>query len=134
MSWVGALVIVVAVYLAANFALRRFGLFSSALSSESLRELIARREEPPLVRVAGHDHVTYRKGALAMYLVQVRLGEDAVNPRRGPPLVAHRFTVITTLSRSVPILERNLVEIGLAARCARVRASDIAVLALRARG
>ena len=45
-------------------------------------------------------------------------------------LVAHRFTVITTLSRSVPILERNLAEIGLAARCAGVRASDIAVLAL----
>jgi allantoin racemase len=45
-------------------------------------------------------------------------------------LVAHRFTVITTLSRSVPILERNLAEIGLAARCVRVRASDIAVLTL----
>lgn len=45
-------------------------------------------------------------------------------------LVAHRFTVITTLSRSVPILERNLAEIGLATRCARVRASDIPVLAL----
>lgn len=45
-------------------------------------------------------------------------------------LVAHRFTVITTLSRSVPIIERNLVVTGLMNRCARVRATDIPVLAL----
>ena len=36
-------------------------------------------EEPPLTRVAGQDYVTYRKGALAMYLLQERLGEDAIN-------------------------------------------------------
>jgi aminopeptidase N len=36
-------------------------------------------EEPTLTRVDGQDHVTYRKGALAMYLVQQRLGEAAVN-------------------------------------------------------
>lgn len=45
-------------------------------------------------------------------------------------LVAHRFTVITTLSRSVPVIERNLAVVGLMARCARVRATDIPVLAL----
>ena len=45
-------------------------------------------------------------------------------------LVSSRFTVITTLARSVPIIERNLAVTGLAARCARVRASDISVLAL----
>ncbi len=57
----------------------------------------------------------------------IGIGEAAYH---AASLVAHRFTVITTLSRSVPILERNLVEVGLAARCARVRASDIPVLAL----
>jgi allantoin racemase len=45
-------------------------------------------------------------------------------------LVSSRFAVITTLSRSVPIIERNLTVTGLAARCAGVRASDIPVLAL----
>jgi len=45
-------------------------------------------------------------------------------------LVAHRFTVITTLSRSVPVIELNLAAVGLTARCARVRATDIPVLAL----
>jgi allantoin racemase len=45
-------------------------------------------------------------------------------------LVAHRFTVVTTLSRSIPVLQRNLETTGLASRCAAVRASDIPVLAL----
>jgi allantoin racemase len=45
-------------------------------------------------------------------------------------LVANRFGVVTTLSRSVPALEHNLMKYGLAARCSGVRASDIAVLDL----
>lgn len=40
-------------------------------------------EEPTLTRVNGQDHVTYRKGAMAMYLLQERLGEDRVNGRCG---------------------------------------------------
>jgi ABC-2 type transport system permease protein len=35
--------------------------------------------EPALVRVSGQDYVAYRKGALAMYLIQERIGEQAVN-------------------------------------------------------
>lgn len=35
--------------------------------------------EPPLARAAGGGYVAYRKGALAMYLLQERLGEEAVN-------------------------------------------------------
>lgn len=45
-------------------------------------------------------------------------------------LVAGRFTVITTLSRAIPAMEHNLVRYGLASRCARVRAVEVAVLAL----
>jgi len=36
-------------------------------------------------------------------------------------LVASRFSVITTLARSVPAIEHNLMRYGLASRCARVR-------------
>ncbi len=36
-------------------------------------------EELPLVRVENQPYIHYRKGALAMYLLQQRLGEDAVN-------------------------------------------------------
>jgi allantoin racemase len=45
-------------------------------------------------------------------------------------LVAERFSVITTLSRSIPILEQNLARYGLARRRARVRAAEVPVLAL----
>ena len=49
-------------------------------------------------------------------------------------LLAGRFTVITTLARSVPAIEHNLVRYGLASRCARVRASEIPVLDLETAG
>ncbi|WP_404404797.1 aspartate/glutamate racemase family protein [Pelagibacterium halotolerans] len=41
-----------------------------------------------------------------------------------------RFSVVTTLQISVPVLEGNLERYGLAKRCARVRASGVPVLAL----
>jgi allantoin racemase len=45
-------------------------------------------------------------------------------------LVAGKFSVVTTLSRSIAAIEHNLVRYGLASRCARVRASEVPVLAL----
>jgi allantoin racemase len=49
-------------------------------------------------------------------------------------LIAGKFSVVTTLSRSVPAIEHNLVRYGLASRCARVRASDVPVLELEVPG
>lgn len=45
-------------------------------------------------------------------------------------LIAGRFSVVTTLSRSIPAIMHNLVRYGLAARCAKVRAAEVAVLEL----
>jgi len=45
-------------------------------------------------------------------------------------MLAHRFAVVTTLSRSVSVLENNLLRYGLERRCARVRATDVPVLEL----
>ena len=45
-------------------------------------------------------------------------------------VAAQRFSVVTTLPVSVPVLEENLQRTGLASRCARVRASDVPVLEL----
>jgi ABC-2 type transport system permease protein len=39
----------------------------------------ASADEPPLARVENQPYITYHKGALAMYLLQKRLGEDTVN-------------------------------------------------------
>lgn len=49
-------------------------------------------------------------------------------------LIAGRFSVITTLSRSIPALEHNLLRYGLASRCAKVRASEVPVLELESPG
>ncbi len=49
-------------------------------------------------------------------------------------LISGKFSVVTTLSRSVPAIEHNLVRYGLATRCTRVRASDVAVLELEVPG
>lgn len=45
-------------------------------------------------------------------------------------MLANRFSVITTLSRSVPGLENNLMRYGLAQKCVKVRATEIPVLKL----
>ncbi|MFK7940661.1 MAG: aspartate/glutamate racemase family protein [Roseovarius sp.] len=45
-------------------------------------------------------------------------------------MLATKFSVITTLSRSVPGLENNLMRYGLSQKCAAVRATDIPVLKL----
>ena len=49
-------------------------------------------------------------------------------------LIAGKFSVVTTLSRSVPAIEHNLYKYGLASRCARVRASEVPVLELEKPG
>jgi allantoin racemase len=45
-------------------------------------------------------------------------------------MLAHRFAVVTTLSRSIAAIETNLMKYGLAGRCARVRAAEVPVLTL----
>ena len=56
----------------------------------------------------------------------IGIGEAAYH---AAALVAQRFTVVTTLGRSIPALEHNLMKYGFDRR-ARVRAAEVAVLAL----
>jgi ABC-2 type transport system permease protein len=49
-------------------------------------------DEPTLSRVLGGDsYVSYRKGAMAMYLLQKRLGEEGINRALRKVLAQHRF-------------------------------------------
>ena len=61
----------------------------------------------------------------------VGIGESAFHMAS---LIAGKFTVVTTLPRSIPALEHNLVRYGLSSRCSRVRAADVAVLDLEIPG
>jgi allantoin racemase len=49
-------------------------------------------------------------------------------------LIAGRFSVVTTLSVSIPVIEDNIVTYGFKTRCARVRASEVPVLELERPG
>lgn len=57
----------------------------------------------------------------------IGIGEAAYH---AASMIATKFSVITTLSRSVPGLEANLYRYGLARKCVKVRATDIPVLKL----
>ena len=57
----------------------------------------------------------------------IGIGEAAFH---AASLVAGKFSVITTLGRSIPAIEHNLVRYGLASRCVKVRAAEVPVLAL----
>ncbi len=55
------------------------------------------------------------------------IGEAAMH---AATMLACRFSILTTLERSVPILEDNAARYGLAARCRGVHAAGLPVLAL----
>ena len=57
----------------------------------------------------------------------IGIGEAAFH---AASLVAGKISVITTLGRSVPAIEHNLVRYGLVSRCIKVRAAEVPVLAL----
>lgn len=61
----------------------------------------------------------------------IGIGEAAYH---AASMVGLRFSVVTTLSRSIPVIEDNLTRYGLAHRCARVRASEVPVLSLEQDG
>ncbi|PKP89729.1 MAG: aminopeptidase, partial [Alphaproteobacteria bacterium HGW-Alphaproteobacteria-15] len=48
-------------------------------------------DEQPLLRVENQGHIHYRKGALVMYLLQHRLGEDAVNRALARLITRYKF-------------------------------------------
>ena len=57
------------------------------------------------------------------------IGEAAL---QAASLLSNRFTVLTSLERSIPILARNLRHYGYGERCAGIYASNVSVLALEA--
>lgn len=49
-------------------------------------------------------------------------------------LVAERFSVVTTLAVSIPVIQENIMRYGLSGRCGKVRASNVPVLELERPG
>ena len=81
--------------------------------------------------IACFDDTGLDAARCAINMPVIGIGEAAFHMAS---LIAGKFSVVTTLSRSVPAIEHNLTRYGLATRCAKVRASDVAVLDLEIPG
>ncbi len=105
------------------------GYYDEAFSVPGLLAEIAKGESQG---VAGHivacfDDTGLEAARSAADAPVIGIGEAAFH---FASLLGHRFSVITTLSRSIAAIETNLLKYGLDRRCARVRATEVPVLEL----
>jgi allantoin racemase len=108
------------------------GFYDDALAVPGLLAEIARGEAQGVAAhvIACFDDTGLDAARALAAAPVVGIGEAAFHVAS---LIAGRFAVVTTLARSIPAIELNLMRYGLAMRCARVRAADVPVLALEKR-
>ena len=107
------------------------GYFDEAYSVPGLLAEIARAPDADAFVIACFDDTGLEAARCATAAPVVGIGEAAFHMAS---LIAEKFSVVTTLARSIAPIERNLVKYGLASRCARVRAANVPVLALEEPG
>lgn len=81
------------------------------------------------VVIACFDDTGLDRARAAAACPVIGIGEAAFHAAM---LMGARFSVVTTLPVSVPVIEANIRAYGLAGACARVRASGVPVLAIEA--
>ncbi len=107
------------------------GYFDEAFSVPGLIEEIGKARNADAFVIACFDDTGLEAARCACAQPVVGIGEAAFHMAS---LIAAKFSVVTTLQRSIAPIEHNLVKYGLSARCARVRAADVPVLALEEPG
>jgi allantoin racemase len=107
------------------------GYFDEAFSVPGLIEEIGKAGSADAFVIACFDDTGLEAARCACAQPVVGIGEAAFHMAS---LIAAKFSVVTTLSRSIAPIEHNLMKYGLGARCARVRAADVPVLALEEPG
>jgi allantoin racemase len=107
------------------------GYYDEAFSVPGLLAEITKAQDADAFVIACFDDTGLEAARCATGAPVVGIGEAAFHMAS---LIAEKFSVVTTLARSIAPIERNLVKYGLAARCARVRASNVPVLALEEPG
>ena len=107
------------------------GYYDEALSVPGTIEVVARHPEVDAIVIACFDDTGLDAIRCMTAAPVVGIGEAAFH---AAAFLANKFGVVTTLSRSVPAIEHNLVKYGLASRCSKVRASDVPVLDLEKPG
>lgn len=107
------------------------GFYDEAMSLQGLLQVIRDTPDVDAVVIACFDDTGLDAARCLTDKPVVGIGEAAYHMAS---LIANKFSVVTTLARSVPALEHNLHRYGLWARCARVRSSEVAVLELEEPG
>lgn len=107
------------------------GFYDAAFCVPGLISEIQAHPDVAAVVIACFDDTGLDAARCATDVPVVGIGEAAFHTAC---FLANRFSVITTLSRSVPAIENNLSRYGLAGRCGKVRATDIPVLDLETDG
>lgn len=107
------------------------GYFDEAFSVPGLLEEIRKGGGADAFIVACFDDTGLEAARCVAEVPVIGIGEAAFHVAS---LIAYKFSVVTTLARSLAPIEHNLVKYGLAARCARVRASNVPVLSLEEPG
>jgi allantoin racemase len=105
------------------------GYYDEALSAPGLLGEIAKGEAAGVSAhiIACFDDTALEAARSLAAAPVIGIGEAAFHLAS---LLAHRFSVVTTLSRSIAAIETNLLKYGLDRRCAAVRACEVPVLAL----
>ena len=107
------------------------GYFDEAFSVPGLIEEVGKARDADAFVIACFDDTGLEAARCATEAPVIGIGEAAFHMAS---LIAEKFSVVTTLARSIAPIERNLVKYGLATRCARVRAANVPVLALEEPG
>jgi allantoin racemase len=103
------------------------GFYDVAMSLPGLLAEIERHPEADAVVIACFDDTGLDAARCVVDVPVVGIGEAAFH---AASFLSCRFSVVTTLRRSVPGIEANLVRYGLDARCGRVRSTEVPVLDL----
>lgn len=107
------------------------GFYDEAMSLAGMLAVIRETPDFDAVVIACFDDTGLDAARCLTDRPVVGIGEAAYHMAS---MISNRFSVVTTLARSVPALEHNLHRYGLWARCARVRSSEVAVLELEEPG
>ncbi|TNC47481.1 HyuE hydantoin racemase [Rubellimicrobium rubrum] len=91
----------------------------------------ARAERVDAIVIACFDDTGLEEIRAAAHCPVIGIGQAAMHLAA---LIGRRFTVVTTLPVSVPVIEANVAAYGFGERCARVRPSGLPVLEVEAGG
>jgi allantoin racemase len=103
------------------------GFYDEAMSLAGMLAVIRETPDFDAVVIACFDDTGVDAARCLTDKPVIGIGEAAYHMAS---MISNKFSVVTTLARSVPALEHNLHRYGLIARCARVRSSEVAVLEL----